>query len=108
MSVLIRGMKMPSCCDDCWALDEYGDYPVCRITEEQRGYYFRIREERMDRCPLISVPPHGRLIDVDALECMEFETCHTDDWYQIRERIRGENFIRRIVNNAPTIIEAEG
>ena len=56
MSVLIKGMEMPSCCDDCWALDEYGDYPVCRITEEQRGYYFRIREERMDKCPLVPVP----------------------------------------------------
>lgn len=67
MSVLIKGMEMPTSCDMCWALDDYGDYPRCRITEEQRGYNFPIREKRMDKCPLVPVPPHGRLIDADAL-----------------------------------------
>lgn len=66
MSVLIR-MKMPKCCDMCWALDDYGDYPRCRITQEQRGYNFPVRDKRMDNCPLIELPPHGRLIDADAL-----------------------------------------
>ena len=51
--VVIRGMEMPSSCDMCWALDDCGDYPRCRITEEQRGYNFQIREKRMDKCPLI-------------------------------------------------------
>lgn len=51
--VVIRGMEMPSSCDMCWALDDCGDYPRCRITEEQRGYTFQIREKRMDKCPLI-------------------------------------------------------
>ena len=69
MTLLIKGMEMPMVCDDCWALDEYGDYPRCRITEEQRGYNFRIREQRMEHCPLIEVPtPHGRLIDADKME----------------------------------------
>lgn len=63
MSILINGMKMPTSCDMCWALDDYGDYPRCRITEEQRGYNFPIREKRMDNCPLVPVPPHGDLID---------------------------------------------
>ena len=65
MSVLIRGMEMPTSCDNCWALDDYGDYPRCRITEEQRGYNFPVREKRMDKCPLVpaaDVAPvqHGR------------------------------------------------
>ena len=55
MSVLIKGLKMPSVCDECWALDESGDYPMCRITGETRGYNFRVREKRMDRCPLIEL-----------------------------------------------------
>ena len=67
MSVLIKGMNMPTNCDNCWALDDYGDYPRCRITEEQRGYNFPIREKRMGNCPLVEIPPHGRLIDADAL-----------------------------------------
>lgn len=63
MGVYIKGMEMPTCCDECVALDEYGDYPVCRITQEQRGYNFRTREKRMDKCPLVEVPPHGRWIE---------------------------------------------
>ncbi len=56
MSVLIKGMIMPTSCDNCWALDDYGDYPRYRITEEQRGYNFPIRQKRMDNCPLVEIP----------------------------------------------------
>lgn len=45
-------MKMPEYCDDCWALDESGDYPMCRITGETRGYNFDARKKRMDKCPM--------------------------------------------------------
>lgn len=45
-------IPMPKCCGDCFALDDNGDYPRCLITEEQRGYTFRIREKRMPNCPL--------------------------------------------------------
>ena len=57
MSILIKDMDMPTNCGNCWALDDYGDYPRCRITEEQRGYNFPIREKRMDKCPLVPVLP---------------------------------------------------
>ena len=66
--VYIKGMEMPSCCGECRFLSEYGDYPVCIITDEQRGYNFRTRELRMPHCPLVPVPPHGDLIDRDKLE----------------------------------------
>ena len=45
-------IPMPKCCDECFALDEYGDYPFCRITQDQRGYNFRTREQRMPSCPM--------------------------------------------------------
>ena len=66
MSVLIKGADMPAVCDECWALDDSGDYPMCRITQEQRGYTFRSRERRMDKCPLIEILPHERLTDLPA------------------------------------------
>ena len=66
MSLLIKCINMPTSCANCWALDDYGDYPRCRITKEQRGYNFPIREKCMDNCPLVPVLPHGRLIDADA------------------------------------------
>ncbi len=52
MSKAILMIDMPSCCYECFALDDNGDYLVCLITQEQRGYTFRTREQKMDRCPL--------------------------------------------------------
>ena len=68
MSVVVR-MEMPGCCWDCPCLDDYGDYPRCRISNEQRGYNFPIHEKRMPRCPITQPLPegHGDLIDRDSM-----------------------------------------
>ncbi len=108
MGVYIRGMEMPSCCDNCWELDDYGDYPRCRITEEQRGYNFPIREKRMDNCPLVPVPPHGRLIDADALE-HDFREDAEDAWNKEASPISWADAFDELadmVAEAPTIIPA--
>ena len=72
--VLVR-MEMPKSCDLCSCLDDNGDYPRCRITNEQRGYTFNIREKRMPGCPIICALPenHGRLIDADKIDYYEVE-----------------------------------
>ena len=56
MNKAILVIDMPNCCDECFALDDNGDYPFCIITQEQRGYNFRTREQKMDRCPLKPAP----------------------------------------------------
>ena len=56
MSKAILVMDMPNCCDQCFAFDDNGDYPLCIITQEQRGYTFKPRERKMDKCPLRSMP----------------------------------------------------
>ena len=56
MNKAILVIDMPDCCDECFALDDNGDYPFCIITQEQRGYNFRTREQKMDRCPLKPAP----------------------------------------------------
>ena len=56
MSKAILVLDMPSCCNECFALDEYGDCPLCLITKEQKGYTFKTREQRMDKCPLKPIP----------------------------------------------------
>lgn len=76
MSVLIKGMNMPQDCYDCRFMDFSGDYPYCVATETQKGYTYisRMHTERMDSCPLVELPPHGRLIDADALtDDLEFD-----------------------------------
>lgn len=72
MHKAILVIDMPSCCDECFALDEYGDYPICRITQEQRGYTFRTREQKMDKCPLKPAPEK---YEIDRNKC-------TDPFYQ--------------------------
>ena len=54
--VIISNMKqLPSCCEACPGLDDYGDYPTCKLTGHSRGYNFPVREERMPDCPLVNV-----------------------------------------------------
>ena len=56
MGKAILVIDMPNCCDECFALDDNGDYPFCLITQEQRGYTFRTREQKMDKCPFKLAP----------------------------------------------------
>ncbi len=106
MSILIKGMEMPENCDDCWALDDYGDYPRCRITEEQRGYNFPIREKRMPNCPLVFVPPHGiidreQILDSIRLELAQANAVNDMEDYDLWVRVF--DYVRKF----PTIIPAE-
>lgn len=56
MDKAILIIDMPRCCNECFAIDDSGDYPLCRITQEQKGYTFRTREQKMDECPLKKMP----------------------------------------------------
>lgn len=44
---------MPQCCDDCFAFDDRGDYPYCRILHYSAGYTFDSANRRLNYCPLI-------------------------------------------------------
>ena len=57
--VYIKGMTAPRSCAEC--LDIGWNYVFeCNLDDVESG------EKRAD-CPLLPVPPHGRLIDADAL-----------------------------------------
>lgn len=61
-------VPMPNCCDECFALDDCGDYPYCLISHDQRGYNFNTREKQMPTCPLIEVDSpnfDGTLLNLD-------------------------------------------
>ena len=86
MSILIKGMEMPTRCGRCDmripAFDDgMFDHYECCITAaiiDNLG-------EKMSDCPLVPVPPHGRLIDADTIH---------------------ERFLE-VRDLAPTVIEAE-
>lgn len=48
---------MPQCCDDCFAFDDRGDYPYCRILHYSTGYNFSSATRRLNYCPLIEEEP---------------------------------------------------
>ena len=56
MDKAILVIDMPSCCDECKFLNDNHDYPECIVTGETKGYTFRTREQKMDRCPLKPAP----------------------------------------------------
>ena len=66
MAVLVKDIKMPRSCESCpcKTADAFGGLG-CQAT----GYipFRKANQDRPDWCPLIPVPPHGRLIDADAL-----------------------------------------
>lgn len=100
MGIYIKDMEMPKSCGYCPMLDDYGDYPVCQLTKEQRGYNFPVAIKRMDSCPLIPVPPHGRLIDERALHAAAHDV------------VLGNGALHRCIDDTiicelPTVIPAE-
>ena len=64
----------------------------CAVTM----YPIRDFDKRHKHCPLIEIPPHGRLIDADA-----FEKHIKEDWNGY------DHWIAVEVENRPTVIEAE-
>ena len=70
MSILIKGTKMPKNCEECQSTlglfaDEcplFAEFPK-KFDFDPEIYHNR----RYDGCPLVEIPPHGRLIDADKL-----------------------------------------
>lgn len=64
MSVIVKGMEMPKNCKTC----PFSDHEAwCLIPGDWRERYYCPDDERSEYCPLIELPPHGRLIDADKL-----------------------------------------
>lgn len=59
--IYIPGMEMSKSCYGCPCKIDDGFYEfICGLTKSGCQW-----DERPDDCPLIKVPPHGRLIDAD-------------------------------------------
>lgn len=86
MSIIIKGMEMPKNCRDC-GIEQEGFW--CGALDGYQNTRCFTNERRED-CPLVELPPHGRLIDADAID-----TSYSDP--EVIETLQ----------DAPTIIEAE-
>ena len=119
MSILIKGMEMPTSCMLCPLCVEEADPAngeMCMVTGTLMPPCTR---ERLDNCPLVPVPPHGRLIDADAFAAeMKKRQEEAEKW--LREAKDRETAVRAdavlsflcevklTLDAAPTIIKAEG
>lgn len=112
MSIVIPGMEMPKSCEICPFVDDdfLEDYfgLCCSLTKERPHGH-----ERLDTCPLIELPPHGRLCDLDSLkeifadELNRYKQIPLDNDDKQETALLHLESAMRIITNAPTIIPAE-
>ena len=112
MSVLIKGIKMPTCCEECvfvrtvgldrWKCElsgcDFNSWDVGWEDKEENKYI------RHSSCPLVEIPSYGRLIDADALDVISYcsiPQVHEDTFDD------GVMFAEQI-DLLPTIIPADG
>ena len=73
MGVYIKDMQMPKTCGECVFIAwKRGVGQYCTINNKITFHVtlddFDVGYKRNGTCPLVPIPPHGRLIDADALE----------------------------------------
>ena len=110
MSVFVKGMEMPKGCRECNFCNEINfegylwfDF-YCRAKD--KSFDLDKNKDKPNWCPLVEVPPHGRLIDADALK-EEGADIHMDyvcDGY-VEDTTWG--YSDDLLDSQPTIIEAE-
>ena len=117
MGIYIKNMKAPATCCHCPLMDYDPDIEWDDGGRKTQGAYICVithelidNTKREDHCPLVPVPPHGRLIDADALKDVQQADA---DFFKgssdYGEKCRYDEAINAVANivNAPTIIPAE-
>ena len=99
MSVIVKNMEMPKNCRTCPMLFDGHNYRWCNITGESLGIE-ETDNGRDEYCPLIELPPHGRLIAEKTITEIRY---HDADGYHI---VNGEQLCELEID-ADTVIEAE-
>lgn len=112
MSVLVKGMEMPKKCSHCPLSHWNGLEKITGCELVDRYVPFSDKDfwenDKPSWCPLVEVPPHGRLGDLDKLEKMFADidsapySCFdgAEPFYSAEDAVH-------IIRLAPTVIEAE-
>lgn len=102
MSILIKGVSLKDFKPICPCMN--GEYGNCDVPWVRRCYGIG-----KDGCPLVEIPPHGRLIDADALIEKLNALPHRHDTKMVG-MVTNEELYDAIVydlTKEPTIIPAE-
>ena len=66
--IYIPGMEMPGSCASCKIKRRNGKKMICPLCGEEWDIHDPMSADHtLDDCPLVPVPPHGRLGDMDAI-----------------------------------------
>ena len=100
MGVYIKGMEMPKNCAECFF---HKVFPATGVGINQLycalcGINIVKMSDALPDCPLVPVPPHGRLIDADAIPYNKIMIEDDDFYYGITQPR---------IERMPTIIPAE-
>lgn len=104
MSILIKGAELPKSCERCSLCyfqikGTNGNKCFCEITHKAMTEHETWGGRHPD-CPLVDIPPHGRLIDAD-------ETKRVFGEYFEKVKV-SRRYAESLVDNAiPTVIESE-
>ena len=99
MSVIVKNMKMPKNCGECpFIFSSWGIEYYCHLAESSTSAEY-VGREKMTNCPLIELPPHGRLIDADELNIHDVSPAYGFCVMGVTEED---------IELAETVIEAEG
>ena len=99
MSILIKGMEMPKDgCKDCILVNRKWLCDVCPLLKREVTGNVERGGFQTD-CPLVPVPPHGRLFDADVL-MREMHNVILEDGEDRR-------IFYSVIERQPTIIPAE-
>ena len=111
MSVLIKDMNMPENCIECPM--QYGGWCYVAPEEIDERVAPTVAEAweqgKPDWCPLVEVPtPHGDLIDAEELKNILTLGAVTAQMLGSGENTCSDiQFMKEILGEAPTVIEAE-
>ena len=84
--IYIGGMEMPKSCTEC-GCEQEGFW--CGVLEDYPDTKY-FDNKRHPNCPLVPVPPHGRLIDEDAFAAeMRQRQTAAEDW--LRDALEADN-----------------
>lgn len=110
-------MEMPINCEKCIysAWSNFYQIYVCNAVRKNEPVLFDgkqtestavVRSARADNCPLVPVPPHGRLIDADELLMHRFVGV-VGEAEKSSYMVGWNSAIEAVVENARTVIPAE-
>lgn len=107
MSILIRGMKMPTSCFDCpLSHPAQGILTLCCGLSGKLTTAPDCEKNRLEDCPLVPVPPHGRLI-CDREVKWAFDDAIMTEAQQTGKVRATSDEIAKIISSVPTIIPTE-